>query len=89
MGGQGLLLLMELKFLIMMTRLQNFTVSCLLLKVIVVGNSNVLRPGHHHQHYSDFQNSPPNSILVFGKIFRSIELMLHLVGATTNCEKIL
>ena len=30
MGGQGLLLLMELKFLIMMTWPQNITVACLL-----------------------------------------------------------
>ena len=28
MSGQGLLLLLELKFLIMMTRLQNITVAC-------------------------------------------------------------
>ena len=28
MGGQGLLLLMEFKFLIMMTRPQNITVAC-------------------------------------------------------------
>ena len=28
MGGQGLLLLMELKILMMMTRLQNVTVAC-------------------------------------------------------------
>ena len=31
MGGQGLLLLMELKVLIMMTRLQNITVACLVM----------------------------------------------------------
>ena len=29
-----------------------------------------------------------NSTIVLGKIFRSIALMMHLVGVTTNCEKI-
>ena len=28
-----------------------------------------------------------NSTIVFGKIFRSVALMMHLVGATTNREK--
>ena len=42
MGGQGLLLLMEFKFLIMMTRPQNIT---------VVGNSNVLWLGYHYQKF--------------------------------------
>ena len=46
MGGQGLLLLMEFKFLIMMTRPQNIT---------VVGNSEVLRPGHHYQKFKFHQ----------------------------------
>ena len=46
MGGQGLLLLMEFKFLIMMTRPQNITVVTLL-----AGNGNVLRPGHHYQKF--------------------------------------
>ena len=40
MGSQGLQLLMELKFLIMITRPQN---------IIVAGNSNVLWLGHHYQ----------------------------------------
>ena len=51
MDGQGLLLLMEFKFLIMMTRPQNITVACHLL----VGNSNVLRPGHHYQKFKFYQ----------------------------------
>ena len=51
MGGQGLLFLMELKVLIMMTRPQNITVVCQLLKVIVAGNSNVLQPGNHYQKF--------------------------------------
>ena len=50
MGGQGLLLLMEFKFLIMMTRPQNFTVATLL-----AGNGNVLRPGHHYQKFKFHQ----------------------------------
>ena len=50
MGGQGLLLLMELKVLIMMTRPQNITVATLL-----AGNSNVLRPGHHYQKFKFHQ----------------------------------
>ena len=49
-GGQGLLLLMEFKFLIMMTRPQNITVATLL-----TGNSNVLRPGHHYQKFKFHQ----------------------------------
>ena len=49
MGGQGLLLLMEFKFLIMMTRLQNITVAC------HSGNGNVLRPGHHYQKFKFHQ----------------------------------
>ena len=40
-------MLMELKVLIMMTRLKNITIASQLLEVIVAGNSNVLRPGHH------------------------------------------
>ena len=43
MGGQGLLLPMELKVLIMMTRLQNITVVCLLMfcgLVIIIKNFN-------------------------------------------------
>ena len=47
MGSQDLLLLMELKFLIMMTRPQNITVAYQLLEVIVAGNSNVLQSGHY------------------------------------------
>ena len=43
MDGQGLLLLMELKFLIMMTRPQNITVHT----TITSGNSNFLQPGHN------------------------------------------
>ena len=43
MGSQGILLLIELKFSTMMTRLQNITVASQLLKVIVTDNSNVLR----------------------------------------------
>ena len=39
-------LLMEFKFLIMMTRPQNITVA---------GNSNVLRPGHHYQKFKFHQ----------------------------------
>ena len=50
MGGQGLLLLMEFKFLIMMTRLQNITIATLL-----TGNGNVLRPGHHYQKFKFYQ----------------------------------
>ena len=50
MGGQGLLLLMEFKFLIMMTRPQNITVATLL-----AGNGNVLRPGHHYQNFKFHQ----------------------------------
>ena len=49
MGGQGLLLLMEFKFLIMMTRPQNNTVAC------QSGNGNVLRPGHHYQKFKFHQ----------------------------------
>ena len=49
--GLKLLLLIELKFLIMMTRLQNITVAYQLLEVIVAGNSNVLQPGHHYQKF--------------------------------------
>ena len=55
MGGQGLLLLMEFKFLIMMTRPQNITVACHYCEVIVAGNSNVLRPGHHYQKFKFHQ----------------------------------
>ena len=40
---------MEFKFLIMMTRLQNITVTTL------AGNSNVLRPGHHYQKFKFHQ----------------------------------
>ena len=50
-GGQGLLLLMELKSLIMITRPQSITVVHQLLKVIVAGNSSVLQPGHHYQKF--------------------------------------
>ena len=50
MGGQGLLLLMVFKFLIMMTRPQNFTVATLL-----AGSSNALRPGHHYQKFKYHQ----------------------------------
>ena len=50
MGGQGLLLLMEFKFLIMMTRPQNITVATLL-----AGNGNVLQPGHHYQKFKFHQ----------------------------------
>ena len=50
MGGQGLLLLMEFKFLIMMTRPQNITVATLL-----ADNSNVLRPSHHYQKFKFHQ----------------------------------
>ena len=50
MGDQGLLLLMEFKFLIMMTRLQNITVVTLL-----AGNGNVLRPGHPYQKFKFHQ----------------------------------
>ena len=46
MDGQGLLLLIEFNFLIMMTRPQNIT---------AVGNSNVLRPGHHYQKFKFHQ----------------------------------
>ena len=46
MGGQGILLLMKVKFLINMTRLQNNTAACQLLKVIVAGTSNVFQPCH-------------------------------------------
>ena len=49
MGGQGLLLLMEFKFLIMMTRPQNITIATL------GGNGNVLRPGHHYQKFKFHQ----------------------------------
>ena len=49
MGGQGLLLLMEFKFLIMMTRPQNITIAC------QSGNGNVLRPGHHYQKFKFHQ----------------------------------
>ena len=50
MGGQDLLLLMEFKFLIMMTRPQNITVATLL-----AGNINVLLPGHHYQKFKFHQ----------------------------------
>ena len=50
MGGQGLLLLMELKVLIMITRPQNITVVTLL-----AGNSNVLWPGNHYQNFKFHQ----------------------------------
>ena len=50
MGSQGLLLLMEFKFLIMMTRPQNITVATL-----PAGNSNVLQPGHHYQKFKFHQ----------------------------------
>ena len=50
MGGQGLLLLMEFKFLIMMTRPQNITVATLL-----AGNSNVLWSRHHYQKFKFHQ----------------------------------
>ena len=49
MGGQGLLLLMEFKFLIMMTRPQNITIATL------TGNGNVLWPGHHYQKFKFHQ----------------------------------
>ena len=49
MGGQGLLLLMEFKFLIMMTRPQNITIATL------AGNGNALRPGHHYQKFKFHQ----------------------------------
>ena len=48
MGGQGLLLLMELKVLIMMTKPQNITVACHY--KFTVG-SDVLRPRHHYQNF--------------------------------------
>ena len=48
-GCQDLLLLMKLKFLITITRLQNITVACQLLEVTVADNSNVLWLGHHYQ----------------------------------------
>ena len=48
MGNQGLLMLMELKFLIIMARLQNISVACQLLEVIVAGNSNVCNLVCHH-----------------------------------------
>ena len=47
MGGQGLLLLMELKFLIVMIKLQNITVAYQLLKVsgwLVTSSSKILIP---------------------------------------------
>ena len=50
MGGQGLLLLMEFKFLIMMIRPQNITAATLL-----AGNSNVLWPCHHYQKFKFHQ----------------------------------
>ena len=46
MGGQGLLLLMEFKFLIMMPRPQNITVAY---------HGNVLQPGHHYQKFKFHQ----------------------------------
>ena len=49
MGGQGLLLLMEFKFLIMMTRPQSITIATL------AGNGNALRPGHHYQKFKFHQ----------------------------------
>ena len=49
MGSQGLLLLMEFKFLIMMTRPQNITIATL------AGNGNALRPGHHYQKFKFHQ----------------------------------
>ena len=51
MGSTGLPLLMELKCLIMMTWPQNITVAYQLFKVIVTGNSNVLRPDHYYQKF--------------------------------------
>ena len=38
-----------IKFLIMMTSLQNITVASQLLKVIMAGNNNVLQPSHHYE----------------------------------------
>ena len=31
--------------------IQNITIVCQLLEVVVTGNSNVLRPGHHYQNF--------------------------------------
>ena len=50
MGGQGLLLLMGFKFLIIMTRPQNINVATLL-----AGNINVLQPGHYYQKFKSHQ----------------------------------
>ena len=50
MGSQGLLVLMEFKFLIMMTRPQNITVATL-----QAGNGNVLWSGHHYQKFKFHQ----------------------------------
>ena len=52
-GSQGLL---ELKFLIIMTRLQNVTVAYQLLEIIVAGNNIVLRPGHRYQQQEALAN---------------------------------
>ena len=51
MDSQSLLLLMELKVLIMMTRPHNITVVPANFKVIVAGNSNVLWPGQYYQKF--------------------------------------
>ena len=41
--------------------------------------------------YSNIENpskqSTFNNMIVLGNFFRSIALMMHPVGATTNCEK--
>ena len=64
MGGQGLLLLIGLKLLIMMTSLQNIVILCAQGLLMLMGskflikmtrlqniNNNVLRPGHLYQKF--------------------------------------
>ena len=84
MGGQGLLLLMELKVLIMMTRLQNITrqstvMFCVLVIIIKTFNSiNSRRPwppiliSHLFQH-GLFLNSWPQHQGCFGRDIYSLD----------------
>ena len=49
MGSQGLLLLMELKYFIKMTRPQSITIAC------QSCNGNALQPGHHYKKFKFHQ----------------------------------
>ena len=55
-----------IKFLIMMTRPQNITVACQLLKV----SGNVLQPGHHYQNFNSINSRRPWLPILISHLFQ-------------------